>query len=109
MSIEERAAAGITGEFNLTRIPCSAAASVEFKNGARTQWHTHPGIQTLVCVSGRGWVRYWDGASHELTPGVIHAIPEGAKHWHGAELGQDMTHVALNPAGQSTLLGPVSD
>jgi quercetin dioxygenase-like cupin family protein len=109
MSVEEKAAAGIAGEYDLTQIPCAAVVSLEFKNGARTCWHTHPGVQTLICVDGRGWVKYWDGQSYELTPGAVVEIPADVKHWHGAQEGSNMTHVALNPAGEAVLLEAVTD
>ena len=35
----------------------SAAAMVTFEPGARTAWHTHPLGQTLIIVSGLGWVQ----------------------------------------------------
>jgi mannose-6-phosphate isomerase-like protein (cupin superfamily) len=109
MSIQDAAAAGIAGEYNLALIPCAAAVSLEFKQAARTFWHTHPGVQTLICVAGRGWVKYDDGTTFELTPGAMVSIPAGVKHWHGADAGADMTHVALNPPGEAVLMGPVSD
>jgi quercetin dioxygenase-like cupin family protein len=107
MSVEDAAAAGISGDFDLTIIPCAAVVLLEFKNGARTFWHTHPGVQTLICTDGRGWVKYSDGTSFELRPGVTVSIPAGVKHWHGAEPGTDMTHVALNPAGDAVLMEAV--
>ncbi len=108
MSVEDAAAAGISGDYSLTVIPCAVVVSLEFKNGARTFWHTHPGVQTLICTEGHGWVNYWDGSSFELKPGVTVSIPAGVKHWHGAEAGADMTHVALNPPGAAVLMEAVS-
>ncbi|HEY1689787.1 MAG TPA: cupin domain-containing protein [Solirubrobacteraceae bacterium] len=108
-SVEERAAEGITGNYELTPLECAAAVSLEFKDGARSYWHTHPGVQTLICVGGKGRVVYDSGETFELVPGAVVTIPEGIKHWHGADAGSDMTHVALNPAGLADLLEPVTD
>jgi len=36
-------------------------ASVTFEPGARTAWHTHPLGQTLIVMSGLGWVQRWAG------------------------------------------------
>ena len=35
----------------------TSAAQVTFEPGARTNWHTHPLGQTLIVVSGLGWVQ----------------------------------------------------
>jgi quercetin dioxygenase-like cupin family protein len=110
MSVEERAAVGVSGEYSLARIECDQVVSVSFKSGARTGWHAHPGgVQTLICVKGRGWVQFWEGEGFELTPGSVVAIPDGVKHWHGALPGEDMEHIALVPAGASILLEKVTD
>lgn len=34
-----------------------AGALVTFEPGARTAWHTHPAGQTLIVISGLGWVQ----------------------------------------------------
>ncbi len=40
-------------------------ALVTFEPGARTAWHTHPLGQTLIVVSGYGWVQH-DGNPADL-------------------------------------------
>jgi quercetin dioxygenase-like cupin family protein len=37
------------------------SASVTFQPGARTAWHTRPLGQTLIVMSGLGWVQREDG------------------------------------------------
>src|SRR5207253_10808562 len=58
-------------------------ASVTFKPGARTAWHTHPLGQTLIVTAGRGWVQREGGAIEEIRPGDVVWFPPNEKHWHG--------------------------
>ena len=60
-----------TGRFSLPRLPGAASgsnplsssaragraagASVTFQPGARTAWHTHPLVETLIVTAGCGW------------------------------------------------------
>jgi quercetin dioxygenase-like cupin family protein len=66
---------------------------VEFKDGARTWWHSHEGEQVLVVTEGNGVLVTDDGIT-SLQPGVIARIPAGQLHWHGAVEGAEMVHVA---------------
>lgn len=70
-------------------------ATVSFKAGARTAWHTHPLGQTLFIVSGRGWVQRKGGPVEEVRPGDVVWIPPMVKHWHGAAATEAMTHFAV--------------
>ena len=47
------------------------AVWVRFEPGARTAWHTQPLGQTLIVVSGRGWVQREGSAAQEIRPGDI--------------------------------------
>jgi quercetin dioxygenase-like cupin family protein len=78
-----------------------AGASVTFEPGARTAWHTHPLGQTLIVMSGRGWMQVWGGSVEEMYPGDVVWFPPGEKHWHGATPTTAMTHIAI----QETLDG----
>ena len=72
-------------------------ANVTFEPGCRNNWHIHHNmVQVLVCVSGRGWYQEWGKEPVELKPGVIIAIPEGAKHWHGAAKDSWMQHLTYH-------------
>ena len=73
----------------------TSAASVTFEPGARTAWHTHPLGQTLIIVSGFGWVQREDGLIEEVRPGDVVWFPPGLKHWHGASPTTAMTHIAI--------------
>ena len=61
-------------------------ANVTFEPGCRNNWHIHHGMhQILICVSGKGWYQEWGKDPIALEPGMIIDIPEGVKHWHGAQ------------------------
>ena len=70
-------------------------ASVTFKPGARTAWHTHPLGQTLIITAGLGWVQTEGGQIEEVRPGDVVWFPPGEKHWHGATPTTAMTHIAI--------------
>jgi quercetin dioxygenase-like cupin family protein len=81
------------------------AACVTFEPGARTAWHTHPLGQTLIVLSGLGWVQREGGPVEEVRPGDVVWFPPGLKHWHGASPTTGMTHIAV----QESLDGKVVD
>ena len=72
-----------------------AGACVTFEPGARTAWHTHPLGQTLVVISGCGWVGRVGAPVETIRPGDVVWIPPGEKHWHGATATTAMTHHAI--------------
>jgi quercetin dioxygenase-like cupin family protein len=72
-----------------------SGAMVTFEPGARTAWHTHPLGQTLLIVSGLGWVQREGGPLKEVRPGEVVWFPPGLKHWHGASPTNAMTHIAI--------------
>ncbi|MBR1793067.1 MAG: carboxymuconolactone decarboxylase family protein [Bacteroidales bacterium] len=88
--------------------------NVTFEPGCRNNWHIHHGAhQILICVSGRGWYQEWGKAPIALSPGMIIDIPEGAKHWHGAQKDswfQHVTaHVESEKSSSTEWLEPVTD
>jgi quercetin dioxygenase-like cupin family protein len=83
----------------------AAAAKVTFEAGARTAWHTHPLGQTLIVISGIGWVQREGGPVEEIRPGDVVWFEANEKHWHGASSTIAMTHIAL----QEELNGKVVD
>lgn len=74
----------------------AAGALVSFEPGARTAWHTHPAGQTLIIVSGLGWVQKKGGDIQEVQPGDIIYFEPGEKHWHGASPNKAMSHIAIH-------------
>lgn len=71
---------------------------INFSKGARTKLHTHTGDQVLLVTKGRGIVA---NETEEFAVGVGTAIfiPSGEKHWHGATMDSDFSHVAITRTG----------
>ena len=89
-------------------------ANVTFEPGCRNNWHVHhKQVQVLVCVAGRGWYQEWGKEAVELKPGVVIAIPEGVKHWHGAAKDSWMQHLTyhkdVQEGASNEWLEPVDD
>ena len=73
----------------------SAGGMVTFEPGARSAWHTHPGGQILIVVSGMGWIHEEGSPKREIKPGDVIWTPPGVKHWHGATATTSMSHIAI--------------
>lgn len=73
----------------------AAGALVTFEPGARTAWHTHPAGQTLIVISGLGWVQREGGKVEEIKPGDVVWFEPNEKHWHGASAEKAMSHIAI--------------
>ena len=71
---------------------------VRFEDGARTNWHIHPGEQILYVLEGQGRVGT-ETAEELLAPGDVVYAPPGEKHWHGAAEGHSMAHVSITSGG----------
>ena len=79
--------------------PARAAGTLAtFEPGGRTAWHTHPLGQTLIIVSGIGWVQREGGAIEEVRPGDVVWFAPNEKHWHGASATVAMSHIAIQEA-----------
>jgi quercetin dioxygenase-like cupin family protein len=95
-----------TGDVTLTRLLAGAAgaitvSSVRFEDGARTNWHEHPGEQVLYVLEGEA--RAGTAEEHVLAaPGDIIHLPANQRHWHGAVEGGSMTHLSITTAGPPT-------
>jgi quercetin dioxygenase-like cupin family protein len=72
-----------------------SGACVTFEPGARTAWHTHPLGQTLIVVSGAGWVQRDGGPIEDIRPGDVIWFEPGEKYWHGATATTAMSHIAI--------------
>jgi quercetin dioxygenase-like cupin family protein len=92
-----------TGETERREVALTRALFVSFKNGARTFWHSHPGVQVLVVTEGAGWFQYDGEPKFELAVGDVVEVRAGVKHWHGAQRGRDMTHLATLDGGTDWL------
>lgn len=82
---------------------------VEFAAGARTNWHTHGGVQVLVVLEGRCRFQQEGGPVEEAEAGAVIHIPPGEKHWHGAAPDAPMVHLAVNIDTDADWLEPVTD
>ena len=72
-----------------------AGALVTFEPGARTAWHTHPAGQTLIVISGLGWVQRQAGPVEQIGPGDVIWFEPNERHWHGASPDKAMSHIAI--------------
>ena len=73
-------------------------ALATFEPGARSAWHTHPLGQTLIVMSGCGWVQSVGGPKRIIRPGDVVSCPPNEKHWHGATATTGMSHLAIQEA-----------
>ena len=69
--------------------------TVTFEPGARTNWHTHPLGQTIMILSGIGWVQRDGGPVEVVRTGDIVWFEPGERHWHGASDTVAMAHLAI--------------
>ena len=100
------------GKEEKTVLPMS---NVTFEPGCRNNWHIHHNDhQILICVSGRGWYQEWGKPAIALKAGDVIDIPEGVKHWHGAQKDCWFQHIAThietgNGTATNEWLEPVDD
>ena len=103
------------GEGEKTVLPMS---NVTFEPGCRNNWHIHHGArQILICVSGKGWYQEWGKPAIALNTGDVIDIPEGVKHWHGAQKDSWFQHIVTHVEVENSCPGsapnewlePVSD
>ncbi|EIV94336.1 cupin domain-containing protein [Frankia sp. QA3] len=80
-------------------------AIVGFEPGSATPPHVHHGGQTLVILSGQGFVEV-DGVRTEVSSGDIVVSPPGESHVHGAADDAAMVHVSVT-TGRNELLGDI--
>lgn len=104
--------ATFAGTGRVKRLEAASAPSlvvfrVEFDPGARTNWHTHSGVQLLLVTEGRGRVQTWNGPVRALGPGDIVSVVPGDKHWHGATADSRFVHIAVNVDSKTTWMEPV--
>lgn len=81
---------------------------VTFLPGARTYWHHHERGQILEVKAGSGWVCDRGGVPQRLRVGDIVTCPAGTTHWHGADDGSMLMHLAVS-LGKTTWLEEVSE
>jgi quercetin dioxygenase-like cupin family protein len=81
---------------------------VMFAPRARTFWHTHERGQMLRVMAGSGWVCDDGGKPQRIGVGDTVWCPPGTRHWHGADEGNFMMHLAVS-LGKTSWEGEVSE
>ncbi len=74
---------------------------VFFEPEARTGWHRHPDGQILFILAGKGRVQAEGQRAVEVRAGDVVYCPPQELHWHGAVPHASMTHLAINPGGET--------
>ncbi len=72
------------------------AALIHFDKGVITTWHTHPAGQMIIIKDGVCRFQQEGGEIMKAYPGDVVYFPPKVKHWHGAELGETMSHYAFD-------------
>jgi len=77
---------------------------VVFEQGARNNWHTHPGGQILIVTNGVGYYQEKGKPIQLIKKGdVVNILPD-VEHWHGASHDSEFTHIAVNPNTQKGIV-----
>ena len=79
-------------------------ANVVFEQGARNNWHTHPGGQILIVTDGVGYYQEKGKPIQLIQKGDVVNIPPDIEHWHGASYDSGFTHIAVNPNTQKGIV-----
>ena len=76
-------------------------SNVTFEAGAHTRWHQHTGTQILLCTAGSGWYQQQGESALRLHTGSVVVIKPGVKHWHGASVDSEFSHLSVIPNPES--------
>lgn len=88
------------------------AGQVFFEPGARTNWHSHPGGQILLCTKGKGYYQEQGKPIQLLNVGDVVEILSDIVHWHGASHDSEFIHIAISTQqskGSVVWMEPVTD
>ena len=88
------------------------AGKVVFEPGARTNWHSHPGGQILLCIKGNGYYQEKGNSIRLLKAGDVVEIYSDIIHWHGASQNSEFEHIAISTQqskGSVVWMEPVTD
>jgi quercetin dioxygenase-like cupin family protein len=89
--------AWVTGLVNNDSIFTTAAGSVFFEAGARSNWHLHPCGQILLVTSGVGYHQIKGQPIEIIRKGDVVQCPPDVVHWHGASKDSSMSHIYILP------------
>ena len=88
------------------------AGQVVFEPKARTNWHSHPGGQILLCTKGIGYYQEKGKPIQLIRAGDVVEILSDVVHWHGASHESEFTHIAISTQqskGSVVWMEPVTD
>jgi quercetin dioxygenase-like cupin family protein len=88
-----------------------AVGNVVFEPGARSNWHTHPDGQILICLDGVGYYQEKGSPIRVVNKGEVVNIRPNILHWHGASVDTEFVQLAITSRlkGATEWSGPVSD
>jgi len=104
--------AWVTGLVDNDSIFTTAAGSVFFEAGARSNWHSHPSGQILLVTSGVGYHQIKGKLIEIIRTGDVVKCPPNIVHWHGASKDSSMTHIYIVPNTENGIVNwmePVTD
>lgn len=78
-----------------TTAPPMMVSRAHFAPGARTCWHEHAVVQTLIVESGVALVQEQGSPIEVLGAGQTVVCEPGVRHWHGAAPSHTMTQFAI--------------
>jgi 4-carboxymuconolactone decarboxylase len=90
----------------------AAIGNVVFEPGAHSNWHLHPGGQTLVVLDGVGYYQEKGKDLQMLRKGAVVRCPPDVEHWHGAAQDHWFVQMAITPEhqkGRVIWLRPVTE
>ena len=87
-------------------------SNVTFEPKSRTNWHLHPGGQTLLVTEGIGYHQIEGKPIQIIKKGDVINVEKNVKHWHGGSVDCGMSHIAISidhEENPSQWFLPVSD
>jgi quercetin dioxygenase-like cupin family protein len=104
--------AWVTGLVDNDSVFTTAAGSVFFEAGARSNWHLHPAGQILIVTDGVGYHQIQGQPIEVIRKGDVVKCPPDVVHWHGASKESSMTHIYIVPNTEKGIvewMEPVTD
>lgn len=102
----------LTGLVENDTVFTTAAGSVYFEAGARSNWHSHPAGQILIVTEGVGYHQIKGEPIEVIRPGDVVKCPPDVVHWHGASKDSGMSHIYIVPNTEKGIVNwmdPVTD
>ena len=102
----------VTGLVDNDSVFTTAAGSVFFEAGARSNWHSHPSGQILIVTEGVGYHQIKGEPIQIIRTGDLVKCPSNKVHWHGASKDSSMSHIYIVPNTENGIVNwmrPVTD